>query len=267
MHLKGLEISLLVEGLSDKGKTFLDVMKWILSKNPQELVSLFMARAEGIFNPSKPILEEGPSAKVTAPKGEFAEIARGSDHRAVAMRFVTPGGADKIFYFVIPLLNFDGSELTDNKARSGIQNRFKEILAGLEDGQDMGDVLQSVFTDPDSAISTLKEIDRFASIGNPAEREQMAQQAPDPLRDGAVAAVRQFLPTETKTLEELMKLRPGHLGQLFQGNWGLDQDARAELISQAAEIMDGDPTDPRTVKLIAGLALAYHTRSVLERTK
>lgn len=266
MHLKGLENSLLVEGLSDKGKVFLDMIKWILTKNPQELLSLYLTASESVFQFSVPLSEEASKSKITAPKGEIAEIARGSDHRVVAMRFVTPDGQDKLFYFVIPLLGFDGQELTDNQARSGIQNRFKEIITGLDDGQDMNNVLQTIFTNPQAAIKTLKKIDRFVALGSPTEREQMAQQAPDPLRDGAARALQQFLPDDTKSLESLLKLRPGQFGQLFSSNGGLDQDERAEFIAQAARLADGRPEEPRTVKLIAGLALAHHTHSVLERT-
>ncbi len=224
-----------------------------------DLINLAHMKTEGIFQIG--LISEG----IKAPKGELAEIARGSDHRAVAMRFKNLAGHDALFYYVVPLLDFSGEQLTDNKVRSGIQNRMKDIVTGMEDGKDMSDVLQTIFMNPRDAITHLKSINRTVSLGSENERQQLAQQAPDPIRDRVAQALR-LVPDSSKTMEMLLKLRPG-MAQRLLDTHAWDQDTRAEFIVRAAELIGNDVDNPKSVKLIAELALAYMAVSVLEKTK
>lgn len=260
--LKGIDKFMLLEGLSDKGKDFLKIIKIVLGMKPQELLRLARVHSEGIFYfvDTDTIVE-----KVSAPKGEMAEIARGTDHRAVAMRFRDAMGRDKVFYFVIPLLDFSGAELTDNKAKSGIQSRMKEIMSGIDDGQDMNDVLKSIFMTPQAAIAQLKATDRNIKMGSEAEREQLAQQAPDPLRD-SIASLLRLIPDTEDALEMVLKMRPGIMGRLLDG-YSWDQDTRAEFIAHAAELGVEQMENTQAIKVIAELALAYMARSALERAE
>lgn len=251
-----LEEALLVEGLSKKAQHFHNLIKSILRAKPVRLLQFVMAPIEGVFD----ILA---IAESSTPKGEMKELARGRTHRVVAARFPTIDSDNLFLYIVVPLTDMSGEEIKDKQALSALASRLKSIHTDSQKGVPESQLdLDSIFKDRHAAIEKLQAIDKdiVAAGENPAKVVMR-----DPVRGTISQLISQFYPDKAqKYIAALAALDKGTLERLLtQFAWGPDTQTMLTRMA-AATIADRDLGDPKTVKTIAGLALAVMATQALE---
>jgi hypothetical protein len=264
--LDRIEARLLAEGISDKAKDFFAIINKVTSLNAGQLLSILKQHSEGVFNDITTISEE--SAK--APKGELAELARGVNHRLIAARFPTVDDDEMVFYLVVPSKNFDGEEFTDSQILSSIQTKIKDLYQTLMDGGAIDSELESIFRDRETAERKLQELEKHVVYDkheppknqNDNQKDLDNKPVPGPIPKGdnrelVLEYIKDLFPEEYEASEKAMRiLRPGQLEQgISQFQW--DQGSIASLARSAAFAVGAKIEGMKTVKLIAGLALAF----------
>ena len=251
-----LEAALLVEGLSGEAKKFHRLIKKILSIPPRDLLRFVAAPTEGVMH-------FGFISEDATPKGEIAELARGKTHRVVTVRFQAADTSDLFFYFVIPLKDLSGEEITDKSALSSIQRKVKAINTDLVKGVEGTELeLDAIFKDKRAAIARLKEIDHEVAMAGESPVNLIAK---DPVRHIIGNLIGRFFPDKAqKYISALAALDTGSIqAGLDKFSWNA---SNIPLFTRAAAAMiaGADTDNPQTVKRTAELALATMATQLLD---
>lgn len=270
MFINKLEAALLIEGLSSETKNFYILVKRVLNTPPAELFASVIRvntpkkrlspTIEGIFKLNAIV-------ETRAPKGEMREIARGRTHRVVQMRMKTVDRKDYDLYFVIPLKNMTGEEITDQKAKSGIQSRLNTIYNDIKNNvQGASLELEAIYRDKDAALRKLREADDIIMA---ADRSPESLMASDPEKSILSKLIITYYPDKAKKLISTMAtLRDGELRRMVNRfTWA---GASVPMFTRtAAGLVAGtgnkSRNDPTVLKKVSELAVAIMVASLLEQ--
>lgn len=268
MLQNNIEATMLMEGLSDKTKEFYKLIKSTLKMKPLDILKRMIGRAEeGIFEISTVVIESA------TPRGAMREIARGATHRAVEMRFKTSELKDYYLYFVVPLKNLAGEEISDKRTKTSIETRLNEIYNDIKNNVENAEMeLHAVFKTKEAVLQQLREVGEIISAADVDPQQLLAK---DPARNKLAQLFMKYYPDRARALiGSLAVMKPGELeNNLAKFTWAggsvpMFTRAAATIVANVPDKLRHRPDVVKEIQSrVAEVALAVAAASQLEATE
>lgn len=269
MLKNSIEAALLVEGLSSKTQEFYHLIKNTLKIKPMDILKKLIGRKvmESVLDIDIIILE------ASAPRGAMREIARCATHRAVEMRFKTSDQNDYFLYFVVPLKNAAGEEISDKRTKTSIETRLNEIYNDIKNNVENAEMeLHAVFKTKEGVLAQLREIGEVISAADVDPQQLLAK---DPARNTMAQLFMKYYPDRARALiGSLAVMKPGELeNNLSKFTWAggsvpMFTRAAATIVANVPDKLRHRPDIKKEIEArVAEVALAVAAASQLEATE